>query len=156
MPGPLDWWNRVRRAVGPPGASATRAAVPTDVDAGRRAELAVVFAHVDRLESELRAAEAYSDREVATVHARAEQHTTRLLADADERAVRARAAAGAQRRTDLEVQGTQSRADAEARAEALRQRAADAFPELVDRAVEMVRSFALERSAGVAPSGRDT
>lgn len=155
MPGPLDWWNRVRRAVGPPGPSTTRSAVPSNVDAARRAELASVFAHVDRLELELRAAEAYSDREVATIRARAEQDVVRLDVDADERAERARAAAAVQRRTDLASQETGMRAEAEARATALQRRAVGELPDLIDRAVELVRSYALECGTPTARSGSD-
>ena len=151
MPGPLDWWNRIRRVVGPPGAPATRAAVPTDLDAARRAELASVFAHVDRVEAELRASEAYCDREVAAILARAEEESARILADASARAAEARAAAGTQRRTDLEVHGTELHADAETQAAALRQRAGEAVPALVDQAVAIVRSFALEGGAPTPP-----
>ena len=86
---------------------------------------------------------------------RAEQQVTRLLADADARAVHERAAAGSQRRSDLEVEGAELRADAEAHAAALRQRAVNAFPDLIDRAVDLVRSFALERGAPTTPSGSD-
>ena len=62
MSGLLDWWYRIRTVVRPPGTSATRAAVPADAGAATAAELAPVFAHVDRLEPELR------ERETAVRH----------------------------------------------------------------------------------------
>ena len=78
-------------------------------------------------------------------------HRLAPAADASARAAEARAAAGTQRRTDLEVHGTELHADAETQAAALRQRAGEAVPALVDQAVAIVRSFALEGGAPTPP-----
>ncbi|HWS46453.1 MAG TPA: hypothetical protein VN636_11380 [Acidimicrobiia bacterium] len=149
MPGPVDWWNRIRRVVGPPGAPATRAAVPADPDARRRAELAGIFTHLDRVDVDLRRVEQDAVREAAEVAARAEQEANRVRADAREAAATARATAAARRRSDLELDAEDRRARAARAAAELDRRARAAMTEVVDAAVERVRAFA--RSASDEP-----
>ena len=144
MPGPLDWWNRIRRVVGPPGAPESRAAVPTELDAARRMELGPIFEYLDRVEAELGSAERECDREVAAIVNRAEREASRLVADARECASTERGRAGAIRRTELARDAKVLRARAAMEAAATRDRARAALPALVERAVEEVRSFAIE------------
>ncbi len=142
MPGPLDWWNRIRRVVGPPGAPASRAAVPTTADAARRAELAAVFAHLDELETQLRVAEQRRVEEAAVIATVAARERDRLLADARVRAEKARAVATTQRRVAVDRDAERLRADAASRVGDLRRSAAAAMPPMVADAVARVRSFA--------------
>ncbi len=153
MPGPLDWWNRIRRVVGPPGPPATRAAVPTAAEAARRAELAAVFAHVDEVERELGAAEHDREVEIAAIAAAAAQERDRILVAARERALTERATASAQHRRRLDGDAQRLRADAASGADALWHRAAAAIPGLVSDAVARVRSFAENGSDGDGVSG---
>ena len=151
MPGPLDWWNRIRRVVGPPGPPATRAAVPTDVDAARRAELAPVLNHVDLLESELRVMEEKRDDEIALIVAEAEQQANRLVADARERATAEQAGAGTRRRSEAADMDAELHSSAAAEAAAMQQRALEALPELVERAVAEARAFAMGPDPATGP-----
>ncbi len=153
MPGLLDWWYRMRRVVGPPGTPSTRAAVPTDVEAARAAELASVFAHVDRLESDLRAREDEGEREAEAILADAGLHAGRIAADGNERAAVARADAAAGRRREFEEHAHELERRAAYEAEEVRRRAREAFPALIDEAVARVRAFAAGRGDEAVESG---
>jgi len=142
MPGRFDWWYRLRRVVGPPGAPASRAGVPSDIDAARLAELRPVFDHVDALEPELRARTEEGEHEADALRDAAEREVERTQADAQTRAAAARAHAATERQerhaSEVDALIRQSEADA-AR---IRERAEDLLPILVADAVAAVRTYA--------------
>ena len=142
MPGLFDWWSRVRKVVGPPGAPATLAGVPADTDAARRAELEPLFAHLDALEAELRATEVAADEAAAARHRDAAARAEAVFADAQDRAAFAEADAATVRRARFEEESRDVAAGAARDAAALIERARDRIPGLVARAVASVLSFA--------------
>jgi vacuolar-type H+-ATPase subunit E/Vma4 len=128
--------------------------VPIDVEAARAAELAGVFAHVDRLESDLRAREQEGEREAEAILADAGLQAGRIAADGNERAATARAEAAAGRRREFEEHAHELARQAAYEAEEVRRRAREAFPALIDEAVARVREFAAGRGDETAGSGR--
>lgn len=142
MPRPFDWWNRIRRVVGPPGAPTTRAAVPTAVGAAQRAELAAVFAHVDDLEVELRHVEQRCIDEVRAFDAEAREEAERLLAGARERAATASAEVETRVRRSMDDEAARLRSKAADRADELRRGSSGSISALASDAVARVRSFA--------------
>jgi hypothetical protein len=144
VPGLLDWWYRMRRVVGPPGPLASRAAVPTDLEAARRAELAALFEHCDALEVELFARERACERQVDEIGAEAADAVERLLADARERAPTAHAEAGAVRRSGFDDAAREVQRRARADARAVTERASASAPAIAAAAVDLVRRFAAD------------
>ena len=142
MPGLFDWWSRVRKVVGPPGAPATQAGVPADADAARRAELAPLFDHLDTLEAELRTTESAAAAEAAARRRAADARVETVRADARDRAAIAEADAATARRARFEQESRDAAAKAEQDAAVLLAEARDRMPGLVARAVNSVLTFA--------------
>ncbi len=148
MSGLLDWWYRIRRVVQPPGTPATRPAIPAEIGAASAAELAPVFAHVDRLEPELQAAESAGDREAGRVLTGAVDDAGRILAEGRERSAAVRAEAAAKRTGEVEADAHELERRAAENVAAVERAAHAAIPSLVAEAVTLVRTFA------AAPVGR--
>jgi len=144
MPGLLDWWYRIRRVVGPPGAPATRAPVPSDVEAAQRAELTIVLQHVDALEPELQAIEQRVARDADRLRADVAEQIERIELEGRARAAVVRAEAADGLRDHHEREAKAATEHAAAQAEDVRRIAQASFAELVDSAVAMVRDFALD------------
>jgi len=142
MPGLFDWWYRLRRIAGPPGAPSIRAAVPSDVEAARLAELEPVFAHVDALEPELHAIEMRALQDADRLEAEAEQRIERIVADARTRAAVARADEAVRLRERHDRASQTVRLEAAAKVGRARSVAQDSIPALVERAVASVRDHA--------------
>jgi hypothetical protein len=154
MPGLLDWWYRIRRVVGPPGASGTRAAVPTDVESARRAELAIVFEHCDQLEPQLRARENECEREIEKIRANAAAEVERTLTEGHLRAAAARAEASTALERSFEREATEFEQHADSEVAALQRRTSAAMAGLVSDAVDLVRGFASGEQSTAAPRPR--
>ena len=143
MSGLLDWWYRIRSVVRPPGASATRAAVPADVGAATAAELVSVFAHVDRLEPELAERETAGRHESEAILATADEQVDRVAGDARERIAATRADAAAARQAEFRSHARELERRAEDEAAAVRVRAEALMPALVADVLTRVRAFAV-------------
>ena len=141
MSGLLDWWYRIRRVVQPPGSPATRPAIPADIGAAIAAELAPVFAHVDRLEPELQAAASAGDREADRVLVRAEEDAGRILAAAHEQIAAIRAEAAAKRAGEVEDDAHELERRSAEKVAAVERAAQAAMPSLVTQVVALVRTF---------------
>jgi len=138
----FDWWYRFRRVAKPPGTPATRAAVPADIAAVRAAELAPVFAHVDRLEPELLAREAAAEHEAASISADAERAAELVVDDSRVRVAAVRADAAATHRQEYDAHAQALRHSAGIEAIELRRRGDEMVGALVADAVARVRAFA--------------
>ena len=150
MSGLMDWWYRIRSVVRPPGTSATRVAVPADVGAVAAAELAPVFAHLDRLEPELLERETASRDASEAILIAADQEVAGIAADALERIATARAGAAAARRAEFGSHARELDRRAKDEAAAVHLRAEELEPALVADALTRVRTFA----AGIDRSDR--
>lgn len=146
MPGLFDWWYRMRRGAGAPGAPTTRVAVPADPREARLAELHEVFAHVDSLAPELDEIARRSSIQAEAILTAGQEQIERIAADARVVAEVARAEAAATRRESSARDADEMRRNAESEAASVRARSHAAIPALVDDAVASVRAFAFDRS----------
>jgi vacuolar-type H+-ATPase subunit H len=117
---------------------AARAGVPDDRSPPER-ELAGVFRALEPVHAECRALRDAAEDDAHRTSARARRRAEILLADAQARAATERTSAVAESRARGDVERAAIIADAERQAGLIRERVAARMPEMVARAVELVR-----------------